>query len=56
MKKPKYIRPKMNALQAAQLKECLPGMTNGLKLSVPREMQKGFSDTPLFSVEQPKLF
>ena len=52
----KYKAPAMNTLQTAQFQDLIK---SGLKTkhSVPREANKGFSDTPLFNqTQQTKLF
>lgn len=47
----------MNALQKAQLEDCLNAGMNAPRNRRPREFNKGFADTPLFSqTEQTKLF
>lgn len=52
----KYQRPKLNKLQATQLKDIAKQQPTVLIKKVPKEFQKGFSDLPLFNIEQPKLF
>jgi hypothetical protein len=51
-------RPKLNKLEAAQLLDCINAGQTVVINRAPKSMQKGYTDTPLFSQanDTPKLF
>jgi len=46
----------LNALQRAQLQDCIRAGCTVKVNRTPKSLNKGWSDTGLFKVEQPKLF
>lgn len=51
----KQVSKHLNQLQQAQLADCIKaGRT--VQINSKKKANKGWTDTPLFQVEQPKLF